>query len=144
MPTSNSNIFITHFKKISFLQISIAIVYLWFGGLKFFNNTSPAEEIAKDTIGILTMGIISRETTIILLAILEVGIGIFLLLDIYRKKTIVITLGHMACTFTSLLLLNEASFTFSPYAPTLLGQYIIKNLIIVAALISIYQNSSKA
>ncbi|MRH99702.1 doxx family protein [Kriegella sp. EG-1] len=144
MPTKIFNFLKAHFKRISLLQISIAIVYLWFGGLKFFNNTSPAEEIAKDTISILTMGIIPRETTIILLAILEVGIGIFLLLDIYRKQTIIVTLGHMACTFTSLLILNEASFTYSPYAPTLLGQYIIKNLIIVAALISIYQSSRKA
>ena len=100
--------------------------------------------MAKDTIGILFMGLIPREVSIILLAILEVSIGVFLVLDIYRKQTIIITLAHMACTFTSLLLLSEASFTYSPFAPTLLGQYVIKNLIIVAALISIYQNTKKA
>ncbi|MBU2974405.1 doxx family protein [Zobellia sp. B3R18] len=144
MPSSKTALLYTHFKKISLLQISIGVVYLWFGSLKFFSDASPAEEMAKDTISVLTMGLIPRETSIILLAILEAGIGIFLLLDIYRKQTVIITLAHMVCTFTSLLLLSEISFTSSPFAPTLLGQYVIKNLIIIAALISIYQNTKKA
>ncbi|MUH34344.1 doxx family protein [Zobellia amurskyensis] len=143
MPFLKTASLFTHFKKISFLQISIGIVYLWFGSLKFFSHASPAEEMAKDTIGVLSMGLIPRETSIILLAILEVGIGFFLLFDIYRKQTVMVTLGHMVCTFTSLLLLSEISFTSSPFAPTLLGQYVIKNLIIVAALLSIYQNTKK-
>lgn len=144
MPAFNLSSISKHFKKISFLQISIAIVYLWFGALKFFNDVSPAEELAKETITSLTFGLIPPNVSIFLLAVLEVGVGIFLLFDLFRKQTIIVTLLHMVCTFSSLLLLNEASFTYSPFAPTLLGQYVIKNLIIIAALISLYQNTKKA
>ncbi|SIS81074.1 DoxX protein [Zobellia uliginosa] len=144
MPTFNTSSILNHFKKISFLQISIAIVYLWFGVLKFFNDVSPAEELAKETITSLTFGLIPPNVSIVLLALLEVGIGTFLLFDLFRKQTVIVTLLHMVCTFSTLLLLNEASFTFSPFAPTLLGQYVIKNLIIVAALVSIYQGAKKA
>ncbi|CAZ96415.1 DoxX family membrane protein [Zobellia galactanivorans] len=144
MPTFKTSSILNHFKNISFLQISIAIVYLWFGVLKFFNDVSPAEELAKETITSLSFGLIPPNVSIILLALLEVGIGTFLLFDLFRKQTVIVTLLHMVCTFSTLLLLNEASFTFSPFAPTLLGQYIIKNLIIVAALISIYQGAKKA
>ncbi|WP_276168134.1 doxx family protein [Zobellia alginiliquefaciens] len=143
MPALKTARLFTHFRKISFLQFSIGIVYLWFGSLKFLSDVSPAEEMAKDTIRVLSLGLIPRETAIILLAVLEVGIGIFLLFDMYRKQTVIVTLAHMVCTFTSLLLLSEISFTSSPFAPTLLGQYVIKNLIIIAALISIYQNTKK-
>ncbi|MBU3026199.1 MULTISPECIES: DoxX family membrane protein [Zobellia] len=144
MPTFKTSSILNHFKNISFLQISIAIVYLWFGVLKFFNDVSPAEELAKETITSLSFGLIPPNVSIILLALLEVGIGTFLLFDLFRKQTVIVTLLHMVCTFSTLLLLNEASFTFSPFAPTLLGQYVIKNLIIVAALISIYQGAKKA
>ncbi|MDO6517367.1 doxx family protein [Zobellia galactanivorans] len=144
MPTFKTSSILNHFKKISFLQISIAIVYLWFGVLKFFNDVSPAEELAKETITSLTFGLIPPNVSIVLLALLEVGIGTFLLFDLFRKQTVIVTLLHMVCTFSTLLLLNEASFTFSPFAPTLLGQYVIKNLIIVAALVSIYQGAKKA
>ncbi|MBU2947746.1 DoxX family protein [Zobellia uliginosa] len=144
MPVSTISSFSKHFKKISLLQISIAIVYLWFGSLKFFNDISPAEELAKETITSLTFGLIPPKISIIILAVIEVAIGIFLLLDLFRKQTVIVTLLHMICTFSTLLLLSEASFTYSPFAPTLLGQYVIKNLIIIAALISIYQNTKKA
>jgi uncharacterized membrane protein YphA (DoxX/SURF4 family) len=134
---------ITHFKNNSLLQICIGFVYFWFGILKFFQDLSPAEGLAKDTITSLTFGFIPTNVSIILLAIMEVGIGFFLLLNIYRKKAVILALVHMACTFVPLYLFSEASFTYSPFVPTLLGQYIGKNLIIVAALLSIYKVEEK-
>ncbi|MGI9550372.1 MAG: DoxX family membrane protein [Aurantibacter sp.] len=135
--------FYEHFKKNSLLQICIGVVYLWFGVLKFFHGLSPAEGLAKDTITSLTFGFIPTNVSIILLAIMEVGIGLFLLLNIYRKKAVILALIHMACTFMPLYLFSEASFAYSPFVPTLLGQYIGKNLIIVAALLSIYKVEEK-
>jgi len=40
------------------LAISIGLVYLWFGVLKFFPHLSPAEDLAKNTITVLTLGFI--------------------------------------------------------------------------------------
>lgn len=119
------------------LAISIGIIYLWFGSLKFFPALSPAENLAKNTIHELTFGFVSDSLSMVLLAILEVGIGILLLFNLWRRKTIIVALFHMALTFTPLLLFPLESFQEPPLVPTLLGQYIGKNFVIVAALITI-------
>lgn len=118
------------------LAISIGVIYLWFGSLKFFPALSPAENLAKNTIHELTFGIISDSVSIVLLAILEVSIGVLLLFNLWRKTTIIVALFHMALTFTPLLLFPLESFQEPPLVPTLLGQYIGKNFVIVAALIT--------
>ncbi|WP_238718853.1 hypothetical protein [Pelagihabitans pacificus] len=119
------------------LAISIGVVYLWFGFLKFFPEVSPAEGLAKNTIHALTFGFIGDQVSIILLAILEVGIGLLFVLNIFKKTAIYVALIHMACTFTPFLLFVEDSFVAAPFIPTLLGQYIGKNIIIVGALLTL-------
>lgn len=120
-----------------FLAISIGLVYLWFGVLKFFPHLSPAEDLAINTITILTLGKIPPNVSIILLAIWETLIGIFLLTKLLRRPIIILALVHMLFTFTPLLFFPKESFTL-PFVFTLLGQYIFKNLIIIAALITLY------
>jgi uncharacterized membrane protein YphA (DoxX/SURF4 family) len=119
------------------LRISIGIIYLWFGALKFFPGVSPAEELAKETIRLLTFGLIQPDLSLLLLAIWEVAIGIILVVGIIQRLAIPIVLIHMVCTFTPLILLPSLSFTTMPFALTLVGQYIIKNLIIISALLAI-------
>jgi len=115
------------------LRISIGIIYLWFGVLKFFPGVSPAEELAKETIYLLTFGLIKPEVSLLLLAIWETAIGL-LLIGGYSRLVIKVVLAHMICTFSPLILLPNASFTSAPLALTLVGQYIIKNIVIVSAL----------
>ncbi|WP_136467593.1 hypothetical protein [Flagellimonas onchidii] len=121
------------------LAISIGLVYIWFGTLKFFPSLSPAEGLAKNTIHELTFGFLPDSLSIVLLAIMEVGIGVCLLMNIWRRQTIIIALFHMALTFAPLLLFPSESFQEPPLVPTLLGQYIGKNVIIVAALLTLIQ-----
>lgn len=130
-------------RKNSFLKISIGIVYFWFGALKFFPELSPAESLATDTITELTLGIIPATVSIILLALIEVGIGICFLLNIHPKKVAIAALAHLACTFTPLFFFNDLSFNGYPIFLTLIGQYIIKNLIIIAALLSIIKEKNQ-
>lgn len=121
------------------LAVSIGVVYLWFGSLKFFPALSPAEGLAKNTIHELTLGILPDSYSIVLLAIMEVGIGICLLMGLWRKTTVIVALFHMALTFAPLILFPSESFQNPPWIPTLLGQYIGKNFVIVAALLSLIQ-----
>ncbi|WP_299215198.1 doxx family protein [uncultured Aquimarina sp.] len=125
------------------LAISIGIVYLWFGVLKFFPHISPAEDLAIDTIHQLTFGLISSKISIIMLAIMEVTIGILLLTNAFRRNVIILALIHMAFTFTPLFLFLEKSFSNTPFVPTLLGQYIAKNIIIVGALVTLLNEKKK-
>ena len=123
-----------------FLAISIGLVYLWFGLLKFFPHLSPAEDLAKNTITMLTVGLIPPNVSIIMLAIWETIIGVFLIFNIYRRPIVILALIHMVFTFTPLLFFPKDSFNL-PFVFTLLGQYIFKNLIIIAALIILYNNA---
>ena len=56
--------FIQWFKPraIDFLRLSIASIYLIFGGLKFLPNYSPAESLAGETISMITFGLIEGLT----------------------------------------------------------------------------------
>ncbi|WP_193510771.1 doxx family protein [Christiangramia fulva] len=129
------------FQKKNLLLISVGVVYLWFGVLKFFPHLSPAEALAKNTIEELTMGIIPLNIAIILLAIWETAIGIMLILTIYRRFAISIALLHMVLTFTPFIFFSDEIFTNGAFIPSLVGQYIIKNIIIISVLVSSYSDS---
>jgi len=116
------------------LRISIGIIYVWFGALKFFPGVSPAQDLAIETIHLLTFKLINPELSLLLLAIWETVVGIMMISGLYTKLAVRIVLVHMFCTFTPLLLLSNLSFTSVPLALTLVGQYIIKNIVIVSAL----------
>lgn len=124
--------------KIKLLRISVGIIYIWFGMLKFFKGYSPAESLAINTIDILTFSLIPSTVSIILLAIIEVVIGVLLTLGLYTKQVVIVTLLHLTCTFVPLFAFSDLSFTKLPFAYTLLGQYIFKNIVIMAALWVIY------
>ena len=125
------------------LRVSIGIIYVWFGALKFFPGVSPAEELAKETIHQLTFKLINPELSLLLLAIWETAIGVLLISGLYPRVVIRIVLVHMICTFTPLFLLPGVSFTSAPFALTLVGQYIVKNIVIVSALFVIDTSQKK-
>ena len=120
--------------KFLLLRISFGIVYFWFGILKFFPNISPAESLAQDTIYNLVLGTITKHTGLILLAILECGIGLGFISGKYLKTTLIAAMIHMACTFTPFFYFSDLTFTKAPYAFTLVGQYIMKNIVFIAGM----------
>ncbi|MDD2887118.1 MAG: DoxX family membrane protein [Aliarcobacter sp.] len=127
-------------QTIKLIRLSLGIIFLWYGMLKFFPTLSPAEELATRTIDIMFFGLINPLLSIKLLAILEVSIGIGFLFGFYTRIVTIVFIGHMICTFAPLFLLPELSFTHAPFAFTLVGQYIVKNIVFILAGILIYQN----
>ncbi|TCO10843.1 DUF417 family protein [Natronoflexus pectinivorans] len=115
------------------LRISIGIIFFWFGILKFFPGLSPAHDLAVNTIDKMTFGLISEVLIINGLALWEVLIGIGLISGKFMRETLFLLFLQMAGTFTPIFLFPEDVFTRVPYAPTLEGQYIIKNLVLVSA-----------
>ncbi len=133
---------IKHFNKLCLLRISIGLIYLWFGTLKFFPHISPAEELAKDTINLLTFYLVPSSISYCVLAFWETVIGLLLILNFKLRIVIVLTLLHMLGTFTPLFLISDIVFGKNPATLTLIGQYIMKNLIIISALIVIWPAKS--
>lgn len=115
------------------LRLSIGIVFFWFGILKFFPGLSPAQDLAIRTIDMLAFGLIPGNISIHLLAAWEVLIGIGLLTGIYMRVTLFLLFLQMIGTMTPVFLFPAEVFTRVAYAPTLEGQYIIKNLVIISA-----------
>ena len=118
---------------ILFLRISLGIIFFWFGFLKFFPGLSPADQIATETIKKLTLGIIEPSVSIIILAFWETLIGLGLISGKYLRITLLLLFTQMMGTMTPLILFPTETFTQFPYAPTLEGQYIIKNLVLICA-----------
>ncbi|MGD2162879.1 MAG: DoxX family membrane protein [Anaerolineales bacterium] len=115
------------------LRISLGLVFFWFGVLKFFPGLSPAQSLAGDTIEVLTFGIISSSTAVILLAVWESLIGLGLITGIFLRGTLLLLWVQMLGTLTPLIIFPELTFRVVPHAPTLEGQYIIKNLVLISA-----------
>lgn len=124
--------------SLTLLRISIGIIYIWFGALKFFHGYSPAEDLAINTINKLTFGLIAQPVNIILLAIWECAVGLLLITGKWIRTALILLFVHMACTFTPLLFFPSVSFKYAPYGFTLVGQYIMKNIIIICAALVIW------
>ena len=118
---------------ILFLRISIGVVFVWFGAMKFFDGVSPAQGLAIKTIDTLTFGILSDKFILTGLAILEVLIGLGLLLNRFLRETLLLLYLQMLGTFTPIILFTSEVFTSFPFVLSLEGQYIVKNIIIVSA-----------
>jgi uncharacterized membrane protein YphA (DoxX/SURF4 family) len=115
------------------LRIALGIVFLWFGALKLVPGLSPAQDLATRTIEVLTFGLVPAAVSLPALAAWEVLIGLGLLSGRFLRATLLLLAVQMLGTMTPLLLFPAETFSVFPIAPTLEGQYIIKNLVLVAA-----------
>jgi uncharacterized membrane protein YphA (DoxX/SURF4 family) len=119
--------------SLPFLRVGMGIVFLWFGALKFFPGLSPAMDLAVRTIHVLTFGLIPASISLLLLATLETVIGLGFLTGRYMRLTLALLVFQMAGTLMPLALFPGEAFVQFPYVPTLEGQYIIKNLVLIGA-----------
>ena len=115
------------------VRVALGIVFLWFGVLKFFPGLSPAEDLAARTIESLSFGAIQPSTSLPILAIWESLIGLGLLSGRFLRAILALLAVQMLGTLTPLFLFPTETWTRFPYAPTLEGQYIIKNVVLIAA-----------
>jgi len=117
------------------LRIALGVVFFWFGALKLFPGASPAEALAGQTIERLTLGVVPAATALPILALWEVAIGVGLFIGRGMRVTLLLLFVQMLGTITPLFLFPAETFSTFPLAPTLEGQYIVKNVVIVAAAI---------
>lgn len=111
--------------------------------LKFFAGVSPAEDLAKATISRLTFGFLAPDLSILLLAIWETVIGLLLISHLFEKFALKLALVHIILTFLPFLYFPDLVFSATPFGLTLLGQYIVKNIIILGVLIVLLRESNK-
>lgn len=112
-------------------RISFGIIFIWFGILKPL-HLSSAEGLLKATVAWLPFG--TADNWLVLIGCWEVIIGIAFLFNRTTRIAIGLLFLQMVGTFMPLVFLPEVSFQNGNYLlPTLEGQYIIKNLMILSA-----------
>ena len=113
------------------VRVPMFIIFFWFGILKDF-EVSPAQELIIDTV--YWMPFMSAEKWTIVIGVWEMLIGIFFLSKRTTFLAMVLLFLQMSGTFMPLVILPNVTFQNSnPFLPTLEGQYIIKNIIIITA-----------
>lgn len=115
------------------LRWSLGTVYLWFGALKLIPGLSPAQEIASETFAALTFGLVPTGLDMVLLALLECAIGFNFLSGKHPRLTLGLMAFQMVGAMAPLILFPKEVFRIFPIAPTLEGQYILKNLVLISA-----------
>ncbi|MGI8660496.1 MAG: hypothetical protein ACR2LH_05605 [Thermoleophilaceae bacterium] len=122
-------------RSISVLRISVGAVFLAFGVLKYFPGVSPAAGLATDTTNVLFLGLIQPDTAILVVATMECFIGICFLIGTGAVMRVAIwVLAAQFVGILSPLAVDPSRLFAGPHgAPTLEGQYVLKDIILVAA-----------
>jgi uncharacterized membrane protein YphA (DoxX/SURF4 family) len=113
------------------IRLSFGVIFIWFGILKPL-GLSPAEGLLKATVVWLPFG--SPDNWLIIIGLWEVVIGVFFFFNKTTRIAITLLFLQMVGTFMPLIVLSEVTFQSNNFLlPTLEGQYIIKNLMIISA-----------
>ena len=118
---------------VTLTRLALGVIFLWFGFIKFVPGWSPAADLATRTITLLTFGVVPPAVSLPVLAAWESLIGLGLLTGRFLRVTLLLLFVQMPGTMMPLFLFPGETFRAFPYAPTLEGQYIIKNLVLVGA-----------
>jgi uncharacterized membrane protein YkgB len=113
------------------LRFSLAVIFIWFGVLKPL-GLSPAAPLVKSTVA--WMPFFSADTWVAIIGWWEVAIGVTFLFHKTLRIAIALLAMQMVGTFLPLFVAPGVTFQPGrfPYAPTLEGQYIVKNLLIIS------------
>lgn len=114
--------------SIPILRVLLGVVFFWFGLLKLFPGMSPAEDMVKATIFF-----IDPDLFFPVLAVWEMVIGLGLVFGRAMRLTLLLLFLQLPGTVLPLFILPDVTWQYIPYSPTVEGQYIIKNLVLVGA-----------
>lgn len=116
-------------------RAAVAIIFIYFGFLKII-QVSPAEELVTKLQSV-TLPFLSSSAFVIFLGLVEMLVGsLFLVRRITVGATVIFAL-HMATTFLPFIFLPDVTW-FMPGVPTLTGQYILKNIALIALVYTIF------
>jgi uncharacterized membrane protein YkgB len=119
---------------LNYLRYFFSFVFIWFGALKLIGLSDSNALIAK------TLPFLPSELAILAVGCLEIFIGICLSVKPLTKFGPYIMLLYFLGTFSTLFTMPTLSWISFPLVPSTLGQYVIKNLALVAAAIVIGNN----
>jgi putative oxidoreductase len=117
--------------SVTALRISLALIIAAFGALKFVPGWSPAEHLVQKAVEGMTFGMVTGHVAVASTAALEVFIGLMMLTGWLPRLTLVVTAGWLLGIMSPLVLFPGELFPGG--LPTLAAQYILKDIILAAA-----------
>jgi uncharacterized membrane protein YphA (DoxX/SURF4 family) len=139
MPETHSEQRTIPARALLFLRIAIGIPYLWFGLLKLFPGQSPVEELMSESYDFLEQwDIMPLRAFIFLVGLFEMLIGVGFLVGRYLKVLVVLILLQLAGAFSPVVLAPGEVWRTFPFVLTLNGQYIVKDLVLLAVVYVIW------
>lgn len=122
---------VTH--SIVLLRVAMGGIFLLFGVLKFFPGVSPIEVLATRTTTALTFGLVTGTAAMWLIATLECMIGLCFVTGRFLRIGVWLLGAQMLGAMSPLVLFPAELFAGPHHAPTLVAQYIIKDVVLVGA-----------
>ena len=123
--------------SVTLLRLSLGLVFFGFGVLKFFPGLSPAAGLAGETFSELTLGLVPQAIGVYVVATMETLIGLSLLTGRLLRLGLALLGLAMVGILSPLFLLPEELFRGALYAPTLTGQYVLKDVVLLAAALAV-------
>ena len=110
------------------LRIALALVFIWFGALKVIDRSPVADLVAE------TVYWLPADAFVRFLGVWELVIGLGLLFGIGMRVVLALFFAQMAGTFLVFVMKpGEAFEDGNPFLLTVLGEFVIKNLVLIAA-----------
>jgi uncharacterized membrane protein YphA (DoxX/SURF4 family) len=114
-------------RSIDLLRVSLGVVFLGFGVLKFFPGASPAEALVARTVDTLSLGVVSGRGAVLLTAVAECFIGITLVSGKFLRAGLLVLAASLVGIMSPLVLFFGDMF---PGTPTLEAQYVFKDIVL--------------
>ncbi len=112
---------------LTLLRWTLAIVFIWFGALKVIDR-SPVAALVSATVYWLPADFFVR-----FLGVWELAIGVGLLFGVGMRIVLLLFFLQMAGTFLVFLTQPDEAFDSNPLLLTTLGEFVVKNLVLIAA-----------
>ena len=117
--------------SVDILRISLGVVFLAFGAVKFVPDASPAQALVERTLDTLSLGLISGEAALLMTAVAECFIGITLITGKLLRAGLAVLGASLVGIMSPLVLFFTDMFPSD--GPTLEAQYVFKDIVLVAA-----------
>lgn len=109
------------------LRTALAVVFVWFGALKFTGSSPVRELIAA------TLPWFNPDITVPVLGGIEIAIGLAVALGRLPRMTLLVLAGHLVGTFLTFVTAPQMMFGSNPLMLTSDGEFVIKNLVLIGA-----------
>ncbi len=113
------------------LRMALAVVFVWFGALKVVGS-SPVHDLIAQTLPFL-----DPDLAVPALGAVEVAIGLALAAGVLPRITLLVLCGHLAGTFLTFVAAPELMWTSSPLELTADGEFVVKNLVLITAALTL-------